>query len=340
MPHGDAETARRMSCVLRVLTYHRVADPEANPWLHPRLVSATPEVFARHLGLLARQYHVVSLQAVLDAAAGDVPLPRRAVLLTFDDAYRDFLDHAWPLLQQHQLPAVLFVPTAYPDDPGRSFWWDRLYRCCMTTPHSSLRRAPLGDLPLGSTVERRQSLARLQSYIKSLPHDVAMAAVEALATALGEPSGAPRAVLTWDEIRALAAAGLEIAAHTRDHPLLTRIEPERVRQQTADSLADLRRELGSVRPVFAYPSGAHDAPSVEAVRRAGVTLAFTQVDGHNDLGRTDLLRLCRTNITRRTTPTLLGLRLQRWFTWIDRWRHRQREPVRPVRFDPVPGETS
>jgi peptidoglycan/xylan/chitin deacetylase (PgdA/CDA1 family) len=326
--------------VLRVLTYHRVADPEANRWLHPRLVSATPEVFARHLGLLARSYRVVSMQAVLDAAAGGAPLPRRAVLLTFDDAYRDFLDHAWPLLRQHDLPATLFVPTAYPDDPARSFWWDRLYRCFMSTTRSSVLREPLGELPLGTGAERRASLATFQSYIKMQPHDVAMAEVDALAAWLGEPAGAPRAVLTWDEIRALAAGGLEIAAHTRDHPLLTRVDPERARRQTADSLADLRRELGSVPPVFAYPSGAHDALAVEAVRRAGMTLAFTQVDGHNDLGRSDRLRLCRTNVTRKTTPAVLGLRLQRWFTWIDRRRHRSHEQPRRMRLDPLPEETT
>jgi peptidoglycan/xylan/chitin deacetylase (PgdA/CDA1 family) len=210
----------------------------------------------------------------------------------------------------------------------------------MATSRSSLRRETLGELPLGTPEERRTSLARLQGWIKSLPHAVAMTEVDALAAWLGEPAGAPRAVLNWEEIRALATAGLAIAAHTRDHPLLTRLDSQQVRQQTADSLADLRRELGSTPSVFAYPSGAHDAAAVEAVRQAGVTLAFTQIDGHNDLARADLLRLCRTNVTRRTTPALLGLRLQRWFTWVDRWRHRQPEPVRPVLLQPVSGETS
>jgi peptidoglycan/xylan/chitin deacetylase (PgdA/CDA1 family) len=306
------------------LTYHRIADPGADPELHPRLVSATPDVFARHLELLARNYRVVSLQAVLDAAGGRMRLPARAVLLTFDDAYRDFLDHAWPLLRRHRLPATLFVPTAYPGNPERHFWWDRLHRCFAATALRTLHTERLGDWVIDTEAARRASLAAVQTRLKALPHDVAMQEVEAVAARLGEPRHVARPVLTWDELRQLASEGLEIAAHTRHHPLMTRIDAPHALAEVEGSLADLRRELGSTPPVFAYPSGAHDDDAVEAVRRAGVTLAFTQVDGHNDLERGDRLRLCRTNVTRRTTPALLGLRLQRWFTWVDRWRHRPR----------------
>ena len=82
--------------------------------------------------------------------------------------------------------------------------------------------------------------------------------------------------------------------------------------------------VGETPPVFAYPSGACDDAAVAILQEEGVELAFTQVDGHNDLGRTPPLRLYRTNITRKTTPAVFPLRLQRWMTWVDRWRHRER----------------
>jgi peptidoglycan/xylan/chitin deacetylase (PgdA/CDA1 family) len=317
--------------VLRVLTYHRIADPAGTPHLHPRLVSATPEGFAKHLLLLARRYRVVSLAEVLAAARGATRLPRRAVLLTFDDAYRDFMDAAWPQLVARRLPAVLFVPTAYPGAPARAFWWDRLYRCVANTALPALAVDPLGTLPLDSPATRWSSTLALQAHVKSLPADAAMDFVDALATRLGEPAGCERAVLSWDELRHLAGAGLALCPHTRTHPLLTRVTPQRAGEEARDSLVELRREIGTAEAVFAYPSGAHDAASVEAVRRAGFELAFTQVDGHNDLRRCDLLRLCRTNVTRRTTPRVLELRLQRWMTWVDRWRHRERDVRTPAR---------
>jgi peptidoglycan/xylan/chitin deacetylase (PgdA/CDA1 family) len=311
--------------VLRVLTYHRIAVPEAAPALHPRLLSATPEALARQLDLVVKRYAVVSLEEVLAAARGGHDLPRRAVLLTFDDAYRDFLDAAWPLLRSRRLPAVMFVPTAFATETRQPFWWDRLHRCTSSTTRPHLEDPILGRLPLGTPAERRATLATLQARVKSLPHDAAMQQVEAWVSTLSDaPTNAPTC-LSWDELRALAADGLAVCAHTRTHPLLTRLAPARLEEEVRGSFDDLRREMGpSALPVFAYPSGAYDDAAVEAVRRAGFVLAFTQDDGHNELRRTDLLRLRRTNITQRTTPGILGLRLQRWFAPIDRWRHHRR----------------
>ena len=44
---------------------------------------------------------------------GGTPLPKGAVLITFDDGYRDNLERAAPVLQKHRYPAVQFVPLAY-----------------------------------------------------------------------------------------------------------------------------------------------------------------------------------------------------------------------------------
>lgn len=323
--------------MLRIVTWHRIADPQAEPLLHPRLVSATPAVFTRQLEHVAARYRIVSMAEVLAAYRGENGLPSRAVLLTFDDAYRDFLDVAWPALQRLGLPATLFVPTAYPGRTGSGFWWDRLHAAVHATRAADLAVAGNGSLPaavrtlpLGSAEERHRALAALQQHLKSMPHDPAMAMVESIVATLGEAAFPGRAHLDWDELRRLRSAGLELGAHTRTHALLTRLPPERVASEIAGSLADLRREMGATLPILCYPAGAHDDRAVHAARAAGIELAFTQQDGHNEVGRSDPLRLCRTNITRRTTPVLFALRLQPWFAHVDRWRHRSRPAAAPV----------
>ena len=80
------------------------------------------------MGYLARHYEVVSLEEVLKAVEKETCLPKRAILITFDDAYCDFTDYAWPILRRLRLSATIFVPTAYPNQPYRGFWWDRLHR--------------------------------------------------------------------------------------------------------------------------------------------------------------------------------------------------------------------
>ena len=96
---------------LRVLMYHKVNDLRPNPTTVPT------EVFAEQMELLAELGYVpVSLERVRDHYLVGMPLPSGAVLITFDDGYRDNLENALPILRRHGYPAVVFVPIGYLDD--------------------------------------------------------------------------------------------------------------------------------------------------------------------------------------------------------------------------------
>jgi peptidoglycan/xylan/chitin deacetylase (PgdA/CDA1 family) len=310
--------------MLRVLTYHRVAPITSQPRLDPRNISAVPAEFWRQMRYLKKSWEVVPLEAVVQAARGAERLPSRAVLVTFDDGYRDFLDHAWPVLEALGLPATMFVPTGFPGRPARSFWSDRLWRAFTQAPLQLFQLPEVGPLQLTTPAEREASLRRFQRHLKSIPHREATALLHRVCFELGEEEEPRADVLSWEQQRDLAARGLAICPHSRSHALLTRLSPEMAGAEIAGSLEDLRRELGEVQPVFCYPNGSHDDAVVDAAASAGIRLAFTTQDGHNDSVTADPLRLRRTNITRRTTVSLLGLRLTRWGAMIDRFRHRRR----------------
>jgi peptidoglycan/xylan/chitin deacetylase (PgdA/CDA1 family) len=93
---------------LRVLMYHKVNDVPENPTTVPTSVFDEQMALLRELG-----YRPVDLDAVLDYYLERKPLPPRAVLITFDDGYRDNLENAMPILQRYGYPAVLFVPIGY-----------------------------------------------------------------------------------------------------------------------------------------------------------------------------------------------------------------------------------
>lgn len=311
--------------VLRVLTYHRVLDPSNPGAVRPDSVSAVPAVFDRQMRHLARRYRAVSAEEVLHALRSRRPLPARAVLVTFDDAYRDFGDVAWPILRRHGLPATVFVPTAFPDQPAREFWWDRLHRVVESTASRSVSVPALGRWPLDGPSERAAALRAIEAHLKTVPHADAMEIVEAVCASLDDAGGAGATdapVLGWDALRELAGDGVTLGAHTRTHAALTRLPLEQVRAEVRGSLEDLRREIGAVAPVFAYPFGAHDDAVVGVLREEGVELALTCLDGHNRLGDADPLRLRRTNITTRTSALIFRARLTRIAAQVDVWRHR------------------
>ncbi len=312
--------ARRLE--LRVLTYHRVAEPEDHQDLNPRTISATPDGFERQMRLLRRRYAVVSLAEVLNALGETAALPRRAVHVTFDDAYADLADHALPILEQLGLPATIFVPTAFPDHPERSFWTDRLYSALQRAASGELV-TPIGGLSLRTPEERRAGLKRLLEHLKRIPHADAVMLVDRVCENVGAGFIPRKSSLGWDELRSLVKRGIAVAAHSRSHAILTRLPPEEVRKEVAGAREDLERELGQALPVFCYPNGSHDDRVVSILREEGYRLAFTTLDGHNDLSVDDPLRLRRTNITPRTSGPIFRLRLTGWGARLDARRHRR-----------------
>jgi peptidoglycan/xylan/chitin deacetylase (PgdA/CDA1 family) len=107
---------------LPILMYHRVA-PTGSPAL--RAYRVTPEAFEGQLRYLrAAGYSSIRLEDWQGAMAKQKPLPSRAVVITFDDGYRDFLTYAWPLLKRYGFSATVFLVV---DEMGRSSHWDRFH---------------------------------------------------------------------------------------------------------------------------------------------------------------------------------------------------------------------
>lgn len=93
---------------LRILAYHAIADLRGDPVLAE--YGVPPELVAAQLDQLAAHgWRFVDLDATLAWLAGEGELPRRAVLVSFDDAYTDLLAAAAPLLAERGIPAVVFA---------------------------------------------------------------------------------------------------------------------------------------------------------------------------------------------------------------------------------------
>jgi peptidoglycan/xylan/chitin deacetylase (PgdA/CDA1 family) len=95
---------------LRVLMYHKVNDVPENSVTVPAGLFDEQMAQLRELG-----YRPVSLEDVLAYYVDGAPLPPKAVLISFDDGYRDNLENAVPVLRRYGYPAVIFVPIGYLD---------------------------------------------------------------------------------------------------------------------------------------------------------------------------------------------------------------------------------
>lgn len=93
---------------LSILMYHRVGRfrpmkvHRANYCDHRRF--AAQMAFLRHFN-----FQVLSLDQALAGLRGLQPLPKRALVLTFDDGYDDFMTYAAPVLADHGFPATVYA---------------------------------------------------------------------------------------------------------------------------------------------------------------------------------------------------------------------------------------
>ncbi|MCA9503582.1 MAG: polysaccharide deacetylase family protein [Myxococcales bacterium] len=321
---GVLEAGDRRGDRLRVLAYHRVDEPEAEPDLDPGLLSATPRDFEAQMELLARRYRPISLADLIDALDTGRPLPPRAVLVTFDDGYRDFAERAWPILARVGVPAVLFVSTAFPDADtaggaaAGGFWWDRLHATLARTREKAVDVGGVGRLPLGDARERREAHRRIRARVKAMEHDAAMGWLDGLLAPLADLPPVHR-VLGWDALRKLAGEGVAVCAHGHRHALMTRLDDAALAEDLATSKRRIEQGLGEAAPppVLAYPASACDERVRRAVRSAGYRLAFGGLRGIDSLPPAEDYEVMRLPVQRYATA-LFRAQLRPSVAWAGR----------------------
>lgn len=138
-----------------VLVYHRVADPV--PGLPAPTINVPPERFRDQLaGLLARGFVACPLGELLDRHARGEPVPPRTFVVTFDDGYATVYTRAWPVLRELNVPAAVFVNTAFlgGDDPFPFDGWGKAH-AAVASPEAyrPLTVAQCREMAAGGLVE-------------------------------------------------------------------------------------------------------------------------------------------------------------------------------------------
>jgi peptidoglycan/xylan/chitin deacetylase (PgdA/CDA1 family) len=99
-----------------ILMYHDIAARAAGG----TRLSVPPADFAAQLGYLAANgFTTITADGLAATRAAGGPVPARTVVITFDDGFADFHEHALPLLRQHEFTATVFVTTGWVADAGR-----------------------------------------------------------------------------------------------------------------------------------------------------------------------------------------------------------------------------
>ncbi len=167
---------------VRVLCYHSISDLRGAGTLEP--YGVPPGRFRRQLKLLASYFNFIDAEEFRRFLEGG-GVPRRALLLTFDDGLRDLADAALPTLRELHLPAVAFAVTGL---VGRTNEWSSQHE---RTPLAlldadGLRTLTHNDLAIGAHTRTHRPLSGLPTEEASEEINGSIADLEALS--VGRPS--------------------------------------------------------------------------------------------------------------------------------------------------------
>ena len=265
-----------LRCRVIILMYHRVIETSSDPWN----LCVSPKHFTEHLKILQQNYRVLSLHDLLSSLK-NARLPKRGVVLTFDDGYADNLWYAKPLLEKYEVPATVFVASGSVDKNG--FWWDELEQALLQ-PRKLPKNLQLNvqgrsyEWPTANLNQRQHAYIAIHKILKPLrvsDRDQVMSELFAWADADKMGRSDYRPFTTAELIQLSQSEFVDIGAHTVTHASLSILSQADQIREIAGSRQKLTAILGSRVDTFSYPYGNFTPDTVDIVKAAGFEMALT-----------------------------------------------------------------
>ena len=284
LPNGrlpKVELRRRNERCGRVLYYHRVND-ERDPFF-PAMPA---DLFEEEIRFVARHYRVVSLSQLV-SALDDEDRPENLVAVTFDDGYQDNFQNALPILERYGVPATVFLTTGGLDS-REPLWFETL---ALALKQTSAEFVDVEiDLPrrywLRDQQERLAANGGIFELLRKLPDPDRREWLDEILRRLDFQDRGERRdkMLTWDQVRAMRARGIEFGGHTVTHPFISKLTREQAAWEVSECKRRIEEEIQFPVSHFAYPSGREQDFSEwnqELLRAAGYRAALTTLWGLN-----------------------------------------------------------
>ncbi|RWH79166.1 MAG: polysaccharide deacetylase [Mesorhizobium sp.] len=241
-----------------ILMLHRVtARPEKPDGVNRHLNIAPEFLDAVIADMKATGYTFVTLDEAIERIKAGGKDGQFAAI-TADDAYRDNMTEALPVLEKHGAPVTIYVAPGLINGTA-DLWWEVVEdivsardRLILTTPDGPV------TIDCSTPGKKLQAFARLHDYLTlQVREEDQRAVLRELARSNGiERDARQSTLMNWYEIRAMAGHPLvSIGAHTVNHRNLKRLPEADARHEVDDVRRILQAELGEAPRHFAYPYG-------------------------------------------------------------------------------------
>jgi peptidoglycan/xylan/chitin deacetylase (PgdA/CDA1 family) len=309
-----------------VLMYHRIAEPEMDPWQ----LSVSRDHFESHLATLKATGCVKSVNEVIHDLENN-SLSNDCICITFDDGYEDNYLYALPLLEKYECPATFFITTSTIGS-NEPYWWDMLAEIFLSAdklPASlniKINEAnfsyQLENEGAMSVAQRKMNAAwhwpedtptqRAKIYfeiwmtLRDQQYHVIRKAVDEIKqwSGLKPINTSGNFPMSESQLRKLSEHKYAFTGlHTHTHSALGTLSTDQQLIEINLGKQWLDEKLNINHVSLAYPYGSYNKETSEAVKKAGLSAAFT-TDAHIVTGKSNRFQLGRIQATDQTGEQL------------------------------------
>jgi peptidoglycan/xylan/chitin deacetylase (PgdA/CDA1 family) len=267
---------------LRILAYHRVLDDDESSFpFDQEVISATTDGFFRQMKFVRDNFEVISFRELEICEERQRAWPKRGLIITFDDGYRDNYTNAFPILKELGLTATIFL-TAGHIGSRELFWWDLVAYCVKHSARASLNVPQIAPQPMRLTSgdARNAAIRDILRWLKIISENCKRTFVSQLAelTGVTPPNQTEPMHLNWTEVSEMANFGFEFGSHTLTHPILTNVSEEQLVAEVGQAKTMIEQRLKQKIIAFSYPVGRFDERVQTAVSNQGFQFAVAYKD--------------------------------------------------------------
>ena len=266
---------------LRIICYHGFA--VAEEYKYRSTLFIRDDFFRKRVKYLRREgYPILPLRDALDALAAG-RLPPCATVITMDDGWRGVYTVGLPLIRELEIPVTVYVTTYYVENRMPVYTVTVSYLFWRATPRLVHLPRGIGTFDLDCEAAKAEEAA--QHFGAALPPGDRLEFLKELAAALDVSFHEIESqhlfeVMDEQQLRGLAAAGVDIQLHSHRHqwPLY---DKEMVESEVAENRRFLQRVVSYPLDHFCYPSGVYGLHQAEWLAELGVKSATTIDPGLN-----------------------------------------------------------